>query len=161
MKFFTFWGSGTAMTIITSVIIIAFRSRRNYSFFSWAIGLNLITSSLLNKLFKGIFHRQRPDIYRLVDITGFSFPSGHSMVSICFYGFIVYLLWVKVQSTWKYPLIILLILLVLCIGTSRIYLGVHYASDVLGGFSIGLAWLTVYISIIKKLNYRFAKEKTI
>lgn len=151
MKFLTFWGSGLALTVITVVIfIIAYRNRK-YAFYSWAIGINLIAGSILNEIFKIIFHRERPDILRLVDITGFSFPSGHSMIGLSFYGFLAYILWVNMKSRWKYPLIFLLAALVISIGISRIYLGVHYASDVLGGFSAGLAWLTVFITITKNM----------
>lgn len=103
-------------------------------------------SWLLNELLKWSFHRPRPDVNWLVQATGYSFPSGHSMVSIAFYGALAYLLW-----NWlPYPGLRrltagLCALLVLSIGISRIYLGVHYPSDVLAGFIAGGCWLTACI----------------
>ncbi|MCR4437243.1 MAG: bifunctional DedA family/phosphatase PAP2 family protein [Clostridiales bacterium] len=158
MKFLTFLGSGLVLIFITAIVIIAVRKNKKYAFYGWMIGANLLASSILNELFKVIFHRERPDILRLIDITGFSFPSGHSMIGLCFYGFIAYILWVNMKSRWRYPLVILSVALVISIGISRIYLGVHYASDVLGGFSAGLAWLAAFIPISSRM-YKTYSDK--
>jgi undecaprenyl-diphosphatase len=98
---------------------------------------------------KNIFQRERPAEFRLVNATGYSFPSGHSMVSTAFYGFIIYLIWkLEKDPTRRWIGIIGLSLLILGIGISRIYLGVHYTSDVVAGFLISIAYLVVYIRIV-------------
>ena len=116
------------------------------------IALNLAIVSVLNEAFKVIFHRERPDILRLVEAGGFSFPSGHSMISMSFYGFIAYLFYANMKSRWKYLIISMFSVIILLIGISRIYLGVHYASDVLAGFSAGLTWLAIFVMLINKIN---------
>jgi undecaprenyl-diphosphatase len=155
MRFLTSLGSGLVLILITIVVIIAVRKHKKYSAYGWMIAVNLLASFVLNGLFKAIFQRPRPDISRLIDITGFSFPSGHAMIGLCFYGFIVYILWVNMKSKWKYPLVVFLAALIIMIGISRIYLGVHYASDVLGGFSAGLAWLAVFIPISSSIYKKY------
>jgi len=158
MKFLTSLGSGPVLAFITVIVIIAVRKNKKYAFYGWMIGTNLLASSILDVFFKTIFHRKRPDILRLIDITGFSFPSGHSMIGLCFYGFIAYILWVNMKSRWRYPLVFLSVALIISIGISRIYLGVHYASDVLGGYSAGLAWLAVFITISNRM-YKTYSDK--
>lgn len=157
MKFLSFIGSGTIMSLITAIVIIAMYKKK-YATYGWMTGVNLLASTVLNYVFKIIYQRERPNILRLIDITGFSFPSGHSMVSLCFYGFIAYILWTKVKSKWRFPLVFLLIALIVSIGISRIYLGVHYASDVLGGFSAGLAWLAVFIQLSKYVHKKYDED---
>lgn len=156
MKFLSYLGSGFVLISITVIVILVLYKKKKYSFYGWMIGINLLTSTILNEFFKMVFHRQRPNILRLINITGFSFPSGHSMIGLCFYGFIAYILWVNIKNIWRYPLVLLLAALIISIGISRIYLGVHYASDVLGGFSAGLAWLAVFITISENMHKKFS-----
>jgi undecaprenyl-diphosphatase len=158
MKVLSNCGSGVVLALISVIIIIVVHKSKKYAFYGWMIGANLITCSVLDEVFKVIFHRERPDILRLIDITGYSFPSGHSMIGLCFYGYLAYILWVNMKSRWRYPLVLLSVALIIAIGISRIYLGVHYASDVIGGFSAGLAWLTVFITISNRI-YRTYSEK--
>ncbi|QFT88478.1 Putative undecaprenyl-diphosphatase YbjG [Bacillus sp. THAF10] len=91
---------------------------------------------------KYFFQRERPTIAMEYDGSGYSFPSGHALGSFILYGFIVYLL-AKEQKQWKLRLlfIVLLSLLILSIGLSRVYLTVHYPTDILAGYSLGLIWL--------------------
>lgn len=158
MQFLSYCGSVLVLAPITLIIVIAVHKSKKYSFYSWMIGANLLTSSVLDVIFKLVFHRPRPDLLRLMTATGFSFPSGHSMIGLCFYGFIAYLICTNIKSRWRYPLVLPFALLILSIGISRIYLGVHYASDVIGGFSAGLAWLAVFITISNSI-YRTYSEK--
>jgi len=117
----------------------------------FSIALNLLISTALNLILKNIVQRPRPIEYRLIDESGYSFPSGHSMVSAAFYGFMIYLIYVNIKNKKvKSLMMVLLSILVILIGTSRIYLGVHYTSDVIAGFLISLSYLLVYISIIKR-----------
>ena len=102
-------------------------------------------------MLKRILRRPRPTEFRIVEETGYSFPSGHSITSMVFYGYLVYLTYKYINNKKiKIPLIIFLILLIPTIGLSRIYLGVHYASDVLCGFLLGIIYLILFISISKK-----------
>lgn len=110
---------------------------------------NLALAALCNHLVKQVFQRARPDeLLRLIEESGFSFPSGHSFTSMAFYGFLIYLIWKSFpDAAWKIPACAGLGLLILCIGLSRIYLGVHYASDVLAGFCGGVIWISVLTCI--------------
>lgn len=124
-----------------------------------AICSNLGVISLLNWILKNIVQRPRPNEFRLINESGYSFPSGHSMVSMAFYGFIIYLIYKKVENKYiKWGLITFLTILIISIGTSRIYLGVHYTSDVIAGFLISLAYLTVFTNVVKKYIIELEKR---
>ena len=106
-------------------------------------------SALLNHIFKKIVQRPRPTGYRLIEEDGYSFPSGHSMISAAFYGFFIYLIFKNVKNKYlKWGSISLLSLLICLIGISRIYLGVHYTSDVMAGFVISISYLVIFTSIV-------------
>ena len=112
-------------------------------------------SWLLSELLKWSFHRPRPTVNQLLHITGYSFPSAHSMVSLVFYGAIAYLLWIRLPSTrLRWFLTSSFVLLIVFIGISRIYLGVHYPSDVLAGFAAGGIWLTCCVLALNVVSYR-------
>ena len=107
--------------------------------------------TILNQLLKRILQRPRPTEYRIIEETGYSFPSGHSMISMAFYGYLIYLIYKYVKNKYvKWTSIVLLSILICSIGISRIYLGVHYTSDVLGGFLISISYLVIYISDVNK-----------
>ena len=140
--------AGAAYVIIPVCIIsvIYFWKKKEAKY----IVVNLITIFFSNQLLKRIVERPRPEGYRIVEELGYSFPSGHSMVSMAFYGFFIYLIYRKVKNKYiKWISITLISLLILLIGISRIYLGVHYASDVLAGFLLSISYLSVFTHIIK------------
>lgn len=113
---------------------------------------NLAIIAALNQLLKRIIQRPRPTEFRIINESGYSFPSGHSMVSMAFYGYLMYLIYVKVKNKYlKWSLIVILGVLIISIGISRIYLGVHYTSDVLAGFLISISYLIIYISASNKI----------
>jgi membrane-associated phospholipid phosphatase len=120
--------------------------------------LCLLLSTLSNIGLKKIINRERPSIEHLVTVNTLSYPSGHSMSAMAFYGFLIYLCLRFTVTTWLRTLLItLLILLILSIGISRIYLGVHYPSDVAAGFIGGFIWITfcaVTFNIIELLLKR-------
>ncbi len=142
---------GVAFTIIVGVLIFIFCKK-----IRWFVTFDLVGVTLINQLLKHIIRRPRPNILRLVEESGYSFPSGHSMVSMAFYGIIIYLVYKNVSNKYlKWLLISLLSLLILSIGFSRIYVGVHYFTDVAGGFLLGLAYVVIYVNIYNnkvKLN---------
>ena len=112
---------------------------------------NLVIITVLNQLLKRILQRPRPTEFRIIEETGYSFPSGHSMVSMAFYGYLIYLIYKYVKNKYiKWISIVLLSILICTIGVSRIYLGVHYTSDVLGGFLVSISYLILFISTVNK-----------
>ncbi|MBR3133958.1 MAG: phosphatase PAP2 family protein [Clostridia bacterium] len=116
-----------------------------------SIAFNLVLAALINFALKCILQRPRPVEYRIIDEKGYSLPSGHSMVSVAFYGYIIYLVYKYVENKYaKWSIITLLCLLTALIGISRVYLGVHYTSDVLAGGLIAFAYLITYINFIKE-----------
>ena len=132
--------------IITILILI---KNKKYGIY---ILTNLVLASVINSVLKLIFLRERPTDM-LIDIGGYSYPSGHSFVSMAFYGLLIYLVTkTNFKKKTKNIMIILLSLLILLIGISRIYLGVHYPSDVLGGFIGGLIYLIIFVEISKKIE---------
>lgn len=119
-----------------------------------SIPINLCLSAVLNLTLKQILQRPRPIEYRVIDESGYSLPSGHSMVSMAFYGYLVYLIYKHIENKYiKYSLIIVLSILIMSIGISRIYLGVHYTSDVISGFLVALSYLIIYINIANTCIY--------
>ena len=110
---------------------------------------------ILNRILKFIIARPRPERLKLVFEDGYSFPSGHSMVAFGFYGFLIYLICKKIENKKiKYPLIVFLSLLILFIGISRVYLGVHYVTDVIGGFIFTFLYLIVFVKYFCKKQIR-------
>lgn len=110
---------------------------------------NLVCVVVLNEILKQIVQRPRPEGYRLIPEVGFSFPSGHSMVAMAFYGLFIWMIWRHETST---KLIWLksagFALIILAVGFSRIYLGVHYFSDVIAGWCVSVIWLIVYTKFV-------------
>ena len=118
-----------------------------------SVGINLCLAASINYILKHILQRPRPVEYRLIEESGYSLPSGHSMVSMAFYGYLIYLILKNVKNRYvKISVSIFLSVLILCIGISRIYLGVHYTSDVICGFLLGIVYLISYIEIIKLIK---------
>ena len=145
VKFITNIGSSVSVILITILALIVLKNKKIGLFLS----LNLIVITIFQYILKAIFARLRPIDINLIEVTGFSFPSGHSLTAMAFFGFIIYLVY---NSSLKYKkvYIIALSILILLIGLSRIYLGVHYPTDVLGGFTFSISYLIIDISLIKK-----------
>ncbi len=143
MKIITFLGSALSIILLTVLLIIVVKGKRN----KILILINVIVTTLLNQLLKNVFQRGRP-IDSIIEESGYSFPSGHSMVSMAFYGFLIYLVY-KSNIKYKGLIIGLLSVLIVLIGISRIYLGVHYPTDVIGGFTLSLSYLLLFIDITK------------
>lgn len=131
---------------IASIIFILFKRGK----YSLLLGSCLFFQVVLNFILKHIFRRTRPSVLRLVEQGGYSFPSGHTMASSAFYGYLMYIIYKNVKNKYlKWGSIILLSLFVFLIGCSRIYLGVHYTSDVLAGFFISIAYLIIFIELTR------------
>ncbi len=118
---------------------------------SLGIILNLAGITLINQILKFIFRRERPTGYRLIEMSGYSFPSGHAMASLAFYGLLIYITKRLVKNKYlKILLITINIAIIILIGVSRIYLGVHYLSDVLTGYSISIIYLLITTKLLNK-----------
>lgn len=146
-KFITNFGGAIFVISLTTILFFVIKDKK--------IGISIITNlgivTILNQIIKFIMQRPRPTEFRIIEETGYSFPSGHSMVSLAFYGYLIYLIYKYINNKHlKRTLIIILSVLICIIGVSRIYLGVHYTSDVLGGFLISFAYLIIYIELVNK-----------
>jgi len=132
---------------------------KKHRWYSIKIPVIALSSLALMFFLKTLFGRHRPDIPLLREAQGLSFPSGHALMSVTFYGLLIHIIWNTVKRKWlKWTLIILLILLILIIGFSRIYLRVHYPSDVMAGFATGFIWLVISIWIVKRIE-KFSKRE--
>jgi membrane-associated phospholipid phosphatase len=153
MQSFTFLGTHTFLipaNLLLTAWFLFIKKRRWYSITIPSVALS---SLLLMFILKLIFHRDRPVGPLLQAAKGFSFPSGHALMSVTFYGLLVLIVWQHIKQTWlKWTLSAFLTLLILAIGLSRIYLRVHYASDVLAGFAVGLVWLLLSLWILSKVE---------
>ena len=151
MLFITNFCNPIILILLSLVILLICKDKK----MGLIIIINLLVSILLNIIFKGIIQRDRPLEDFLITESGYSFPSGHSMVSMAYYGLIIYFIYKKIKDKRvRNVLMILIGLLILAIGFSRIYLGVHFASDVIGGFLISIIYL---VCAIKLLNLKYYK----
>lgn len=146
LKFITQFGSVLYFSIFSFLLVVLARRKKT----KLLIPINICLVTLINILIKEIIKRPRPSVTRLVTESGYSFPSGHAMTSIAFYGFLIYLIYKNIENKYyKWGLIILFSLLTFVIGFSRIYLGVHYTSDVISGFIAGAIYLILFIKFTK------------
>ena len=151
MLFITNFCNPIILILLSLVILLICKDKK----MGLIIIINLLVSILLNIIFKGIIQRDRPLEDFLIIESGYSFPSGHSMVSMAYYGLIIYFIYKKIKAKRvRNVLMILIGFLILAIGFSRIYLGVHFASDVIGGFLISIIYL---VCAIKLLNLKYYK----
>lgn len=148
----TFFGS--ALFIVPAYFLLAafylFYKREKLQ------ALGIISIGLLSRLvlfiIKNIFQRDRP-LEPLVDVSGFSYPSGHSFSSFTFFGLLTYITWKsKLPKISKWILSVFFIGFAFCIATSRVYLHVHYASDVIAGFCLSLLWLAISLWVLRKIE---------
>ncbi len=156
----SFLGSeGLAAILVVLVLVFAWRRRLGA-----AVGLLVVTggAQLLNDVLKELFHRTRPAPVggSLIPSQAFSFPSGHAMVSAAFYFFLAYLAWRLLRGRGRYVTAALLVVLVALIGLSRLYLGVHYFSDVVAGYLAGFFWTDATIVGGRVLRMRRLPRET-
>lgn len=154
MKVFTFLGSVKWIGTVVLISALWLFIKKKWSL-GWFILLSSGMGSVFNIILKNFFKRQRPDIHRLISETGYSFPSGHSMGSFIFYGALLYMIIHYTRNKRRQTLAgIIIALLIFFIGLSRIYLGVHYPSDIIGGYTAGGAWLIICVMIYRYYEFR-------
>lgn len=153
MLFVTFLGKHQFLIPANLILIFYFILVKKQTWFSIRVITIAISSLVLMLLLKQLFQRKRPLSPLLKAARGLSFPSGHAIMAVTFYGLLIYILQHTITIDWlKWILFILVFGLIILIGFSRIYLRVHYASDVLGGFIIGLLWLLISLAVLKWLE---------
>lgn len=141
--------------LVICAVVAAFSPGRKYG---RVIMVNLAVALALNLLLKNLIMRARPEGFRLVAESGYSFPSGHSMISMAFFGLLAWLVLKYEHDRHKsLGFAALFGVLIVCIGASRIYLGVHYASDVIAGFCVSFVWLAVFTRTLAPALMRDAK----
>lgn len=123
--------------------------------------LILLLALSSNVILKQIINRERPTLEHLVTVKTLSYPSGHAMTAMAFYGFLIYLITTfNIRKSFKFLMITLLVVLILSIGISRIYLGVHFPSDILGGFIAGFVWVIFCVLLFNLLKVFKTDSKT-
>ena len=157
VKMITNLGSAFSLVSLTILILLISKEKK----YGILVGINLITIFVINTILKFIFARPRPLDINLIEELGYSFPSAHAMISTAFYGFIIYLIWqTKISKRRKWISSIVLSILIVLIGITRIYLGVHYASDVFAGMLISISYLVLFTSIVSKYLYKNSKKSS-
>lgn len=148
MKVTTFFGSYTCLISLIIIFLIIIKDKKLPIFMAF----NLLLVYLTNVILKHIYLRERPS-FPLVIEKGFSLPSSHAMCSIAFYGLLIYFIQKYTKNKiFRYILTIFFVILILLIGFSRLYLNVHYMSDVLIGYLFGLLSLLLFIKINNESN---------
>ncbi len=143
------YGYLAVLVIVLLLTLLVFKKWK----YVFQITLVLLLATVSNMMLKRSFDRARPDIEHWVAVKTLSYPSGHAMSAMAFYGFLIYLIY-RFKMNWilKITLIILLSILILSIGISRIYLGVHFPSDIFGGFVAGSIWVFFCILIFNLIE---------
>nr|WP_285842797.1 phosphatase PAP2 family protein [Metabacillus litoralis] len=115
----------------------------------------------LNYQLKEVFSRERPSFDAVYEASHYSFPSGHAMNSAAIYGFICFLLvfYIIKEHKKRMTAAVMTAVLVFLIGVSRMYLGVHYLTDVLAGWSVGFIWLVILSTIFAKIHQFIDKNR--
>lgn len=153
MEFFTFLGTHEFLIPANLSLIAYFLFIKKHKWYSIKVPAIALSSLGLMFLLKGLFDRQRPSVSLLFQAKGLSFPSGHALMSVTFYGLLVYMVFKNVKNPpLKWSLISFLILLIIIIGMSRVYLRVHYATDVIAGYCVGFLWLVFTVWLLNKIE---------
>ncbi len=145
MEAFTSLASVVVLAVMAAVIAALAPGKAP----GWCVAVNLVCVVVLNTVLKVIVQRPRPAGFRLISESGYSFPSGHSMVAMAFFGLLIWMVWrYHRRDAMRVVWCVCFGLVIAMVGISRIYLGVHYASDVLAGFCVSLIWLIFYTRVI-------------
>ncbi len=141
--------SSVAVVLVMALIVSAFAPGRAPG---RCVCANVIGALVLNQALKFMIQRPRPDGFRLATESGYSFPSGHSMISMAFYGLLIWMIWkYEKDDILRHVWCCLFAVIIVMVGISRIYLGVHYASDVIAGFCVSLLWLAFFTKVLAPL----------
>jgi len=150
MRFFTIFGKPEFL-IPAYLILIGWFALKKEKTYAWEIFIMGSSSTVLLFGLKKLFGRERPENPVIEHLSGYSFPSGHALLTFVFCSVIIYLIWQsRLVQSWKWFFSFLLIIFSLIVGISRIILRVHYPSDVIAGFALGYAWVLLGLWIQHK-----------
>ena len=153
MNFITFFGKHEFLIPANLLLIAYYLFLKKHKWYSIKIPAIAISSLLLMFGLKRLFARERPVGQLLEEAKNFSFPSGHALMSVTFYGLMAYIAWHSIKNkTAKWIIIVLLIGWIILIGLSRLYLRRHYYSDVAAGFAMGFLWLVISLKVIRQIE---------
>lgn len=148
------WLGEWKMLVPLALIIVVWFWAKNKKDVVWPFLTAVLGAELSGQLLKLVVQRPRP-LGGLENESTFSFPSGHALIAVVFYGFLTYYFWQSAKNqAQKYLALALGVILISVIGFSRLYLGVHYLSDVLGGYSLGALWLGLGIFLAERKKNR-------
>lgn len=154
---FTKIGEVWAM-IALSLMVICYMKLKKYNIETLFFAITMILSGVLNPLLKNVFDRERPTLLRLIDISGFSFPSGHAMGSTAFFGSLIYIIFRNADKSVKPYLIGICVICISMISSSRVYIGVHYPTDIIAGIIGGIICILLTQSMLKNKLFLFKKS---
>ena len=147
MLFITRLGDINILWLMVGFGLLALALNRKTQDFIF-LTLTTLGAVAINTVLKLAFHRTRPHLWTsLRPEPGFGFPSGHSMGSVTVVAALIVLTW---NTRWRYPILILGSIVAVLVGLSRVYLGVHYPSDVLGGWAVSIAWVTLVTLVLRR-----------
>lgn len=154
MKDITYLGSTVSVTLVFLLCLFIFKNK----IIKIVMSLDLAVLLFLRWALKSAFKRPRPE-YALINIQkDFSFPSGHTLFAVGFYGLIIYFMWKSnIKKLYKYLLTFVISTAILFIIISRIYLNVHYFTDVLAGFILGILSIILFIGVYKNSDWKWIK----
>ena len=145
MRTVTSLGSVAVLAVMAAVIAALVPVRAA----GWCASVNLACVVALNTLLKELIRRPRPDVSHLVEEAGYSFPSGHAMAAMAFFGLLAWMVWrLHGRGAARVAWCALFSLVIALVGVSRVYLGVHYASDVVAGYCASILWLVLYTRVV-------------
>ena len=157
MVFITFFGSSYFLLPAYLLLIIYFLFYKKTRSLSLDVASVGISSTIILFSLKAIFHRSRPLDPVVQNVNGFSFPSGHSFSSFTFFGLLIYILWNHdINPALRWILTIFFFLFACSIAFSRVYLHVHYASDVIAGLCLCIVWLCASLWLMKKFDKKLS-----
>ncbi|PGB01704.1 phosphoesterase [Bacillus toyonensis] len=158
-SYFTKLGSAIGIVTILIISLLVFWQKRYYAAMI-VYPMGILITHLVNKGIKEIVKRERPSLNEALDALGYSFPSGHAMLSIMTFGFLAYIIAANLKSvTGKYVITILMGILIVSIGLSRVILNVHYPTDILAGYCVGGILLIIAIYYHRLLTERLQLNK--
>lgn len=144
---------GNVITIlVATVILVTLLAKRRLWPAAFLVSFSMLGSIILNIILKLLFARPRPELWpRLIDESTYSFPSGHALLTSTLALAVVLAIW---RTQWRWYVVIASVIYVFAVGFSRLYLGVHYPTDIIAGWCVGIGWTLIVASIIGVIRWK-------